>query len=143
MPEVSTALSNLPKLRVRRGKLPDGKALTHPAFSDEAGSYSSSATRVGMDDVQSLIFLEERVGECRQAFERSGGLLGRIYNGLTGSEAQYVVLPGNIAMRILGVVQTCPDWMQISGEYEFRLDVAESYLTSFRNVLKDAGLVKA
>lgn len=120
-----------PALRVRRGRLP-GMEEVSGFFSAEAASWSSSATKAGMDDKQTLIFLHTRVSETMKATRRQRNVFGRIYNSLTGEMPDYVLLPGNILMRVLKVVRECPDWMQTTGEYEVRIDIAQELLAKFK-----------
>lgn len=123
--------SSMPALKVRRGRMPDTEQ-AKSFFNTESGSWVGAATRIGMDDMQTLIFMQTRVSETRNATRRNKGVLGRIYNALTGERPDYVQLPGNILMRVLNVVQGCPDWMETAGEYEERVVVAEDLLTGFK-----------
>ena len=128
---MTRASAEPPMIKVRRGRMPS-QPEARSLFDYEPASWASSATRVGMDDKQCLVFLQTRISEAQRSTRRHGHMFGRIYNAMTGDMANYVVLPGNILMRVLHMVQTCPQWLETTGEYELRLYFAETLLDRFR-----------
>jgi len=73
-----------------------------------------------------LGFLKVRMFVARQAMQRSKGVLGRLYNSVSGGDPDYVDFTGVHLKQTLAVAEIAiPDGIQDKDGYKLRVDVVE------------------
>lgn len=103
---------------------------------------SEASDKVGMSPEHCILYLARRVGDVRQARERSRWWGGRVYNSLTGTRTDKIGLSGAVlinSLRWLG--DPVPEGVARTADLLIDFDVAERLEREMRSKAGNEGLL--
>lgn len=118
-----------PVLKIVEGPNPTQEGMSQAATGGMASVFSAASKAADLfpHDVEGLIqILHFRNQIAKAAARRSRWFGGRIYNKLTGEEADYIPISGTHLRQAFAIVKIeTPDFIVAAGKYQLRLDISE------------------
>lgn len=106
--------------------------------------FADLADRVYMSNAHCLMYVARRVAEARNAQARASWIGGRVYNRLTGSDADHVVLSGTVlanSLKWLG--EPVPDDFPRAADLELPFGLAAQLDADLRTKAAADGMTDA
>lgn len=95
-----------------------------------------------MSESHCVMYLHRRVIEAENAARRGRWVGGKVYNFLTGSDAEHVAISGAVLVTVYRALDRQPPIeLHAMGEYVMRYPDAKHLKTAFEAKMKEKGVI--